>query len=69
MRRLRLRDDDGEWVQAGDVVRFTYGIPPLVAEAKVVQRAGQLIALTPEHNPLNEGSNEACCSTRNGGDA
>jgi hypothetical protein len=48
---LVLRDDDGEPTGAGDTVRFNYGIPPLVVDAKIVQRRGQLIALTPGHDP------------------
>jgi hypothetical protein len=45
------RDDDGIPVKAGDTVRFNYGIPPVVVDAKIVQRSGQLIALTPGHDP------------------
>ena len=48
---LRLRDDDGEWVTAGDVVQFSYGIPRAGVDAPVVERDGKLIALTPDHNP------------------
>lgn len=51
MKRLFLFDDDGERVSAGDTVRFNYGIPPVVVDAKIVQRRGQLIALTPGHDP------------------
>jgi hypothetical protein len=51
MKRLYLFDDDGERVFAGDTVRFDYGIPPVVVDAKIVQRRGQLIALTPGHDP------------------
>lgn len=46
-----MLDDDGNRVSAGDVVRFSYGIPPVCVKAKLVQRGKQLIALTPEHNP------------------
>jgi len=47
----RLRDDDGEWVTVGDNVRFSYGIPPVVVVAPIIERDGSLIALTPDHNP------------------
>jgi PAS domain-containing protein len=46
-RWLVLRDDDGQRVQAGDSVRFVYGIPPVA----VVQRDGRLVALCPGHTP------------------
>ena len=51
MKALVLLDDDRVPVKAGDTVRFNYGIPPIVVDAKVVQRRGQLIALTPGHDP------------------
>ena len=47
-----LLDDDGNHTKAGDVVRFTYGLAPVVVYAKIVQRRGQLIALTPGHDPV-----------------
>jgi len=47
----RLRDGAGEWVTAGDTIRFTFGLPPIVAFAKIIERDGKLIALTPTHNP------------------
>jgi len=47
-----MKDDDGVKVQAGDTVRFNYGIPPVLVKAKLVQRGKQLIALTPGHNPV-----------------
>ena len=46
-----MRDDDGERVYAGDSVRFVYGIPPVAVVAKIVERGGRLIALTPGHTP------------------
>lgn len=49
--QLVLLDDDGEKVRAGDSIRFSYGMPPVVVDAKIVQRRGQLIALTPGHDP------------------
>jgi len=51
MKRLVLLDDDKVPVKSGDTVRFNYGIPPAVVDAKIVQRRGQLIALTPGHDP------------------
>lgn len=51
MKTLVLLDDDRVPVKAGDTVRFRYGIPPVVVDAKIVQRRGQLIALTPGHDP------------------
>jgi len=51
VKALVLLDDDRVPVKAGDTVRFNYGIPPVVVDAKIVQRRGQLIALTPGHDP------------------
>ena len=48
---LRLRDNDGEWVAAGDTVHFSYGIPPIGVDAKIIERGGTLIGLCPGHNP------------------
>jgi hypothetical protein len=48
---MRLRDDDGQWVTAGDRIRFSFGIPPIAVEAEVIERNGRLIALTPGHTP------------------
>ena len=50
-KQLVLFDDDGVPVKAGDTVRFSYGIPPVVVDAPIVQRRGSLIALTPGHDP------------------
>lgn len=46
-----MLDDDGNQVSAGDSIRFTYGIPPVLVVARVVQRGNQLVALTTGHNP------------------
>lgn len=46
-----IRDDEGEIVLDGDLVRFAYGIPPVGVEARIVERKGKLIALTPGHTP------------------
>ena len=48
---LRMRDDDGEWVKAGDTVHFCYGIPPIGVDAPIIERGGKLIGLCPGHNP------------------
>jgi len=48
---LRLRDNDGEWVTAGDTVHFTYGMPPAGVAAPIIERDGKLIGLCPGHNP------------------
>ena len=45
------RDDDGEFVYAGDKVQFSYGIPPVGVTGKVIERDGTLIVLTPGHKP------------------
>lgn len=46
-----MLDDDLQRVSAGDVIRFSYGIPPVVVIALVIQKGKQLIALTPDHWP------------------
>ena len=51
MNALVLLDDDRVPVRNGDTVRFNYGIPPVVVDANIMQRRGQLIALTPGHDP------------------
>lgn len=45
------KDDDGLWVTVGDTIRFSYGIPPVGVNAPIVERDGQLVALTPGHKP------------------
>lgn len=50
-REQRLRDDDGQWVTAGDTVTFSYGIPPVSVRARIVDRNGRLVGLCPGHNP------------------
>ena len=46
-----MKDDDGNPVGAGDFIRFSYGIPPVGVKAKIIERDGKLIALTPGHRP------------------
>ena len=48
---LVTRDVDGRDIREGDTIRFSYGIPPTLVEAPVIERDGVLIALTPDHNP------------------
>lgn len=50
-KRRKFRDMDGREVKAGDVVGFSYGIPPVRVRAPVIERDGRLIALTEGHNP------------------
>jgi len=45
------KDSDGRTIKAGDKIRFSYGIPPVGVVADVVDRGGQLVALTPDHLP------------------
>ena len=49
--QLRMKDDEGNWVGAGDTIVFSFGIPPLRVEAPVVERDGSLVALTPGCRP------------------
>jgi hypothetical protein len=44
-------DDDGTRTYAGDSIRFSFGIPPTLVTAKIIERNGRLVALTPRHNP------------------
>lgn len=46
-----LRDSDGVRVTAGQMIRFSYGIPPVPVFAPVVYRNAKLVVLTPGHNP------------------
>lgn len=49
--RGKIFDSDGVEVIAGCKVSFSYGIPPVAVTSEVVERNGELIALTPGHNP------------------
>jgi len=49
--KLVLLDDDGERTGAGDVVHFSYGIPPVGVDAQIIERDGRLVGLCPGHNP------------------
>lgn len=46
-----IKDDWGQEIKAGDVVSFSFGIPPTGVKAKVEDRNGVLWVLTPEYNP------------------
>lgn len=51
-REPTAKDSDGNKIQAGDKISFSYGIPPVRVIAKVVQRGRSLIAIVPEpHKP------------------
>jgi hypothetical protein len=46
-----VKDDDGNEVREGDVIHFSYGIPPVGVRAPVISRDGKLIVITKGHNP------------------
>jgi hypothetical protein len=48
---LTMHDSDRRTVKAGDVIQFSYGIPPVRVTAEVIEENGKLVALTPGHNP------------------
>lgn len=45
------KDEDGLPIRAGDVIQFSYGIPPVRVEAKIKDIDGTLYAMTPGHKP------------------
>ena len=47
----RIKDSEGNWVKAGDLVGFSYGIPPICVRGRVVDRNGVLMLPTPGHTP------------------
>jgi len=47
----RMQDEEGRGVSTGDTVTFSYGIPPVTVDAKIIERDGELIGLCPGHNP------------------
>ena len=44
-------DMDGKTVKAGDVIAFSFGIPPRRVEGVLFERDGQLIMPTPDVTP------------------
>jgi hypothetical protein len=46
-----IKDDWGNVIKDGDVVYFSYGIPPTGVKAPVFERDGVLWIATPDHNP------------------
>ena len=49
-----MHDSDRRPVKAGDVIQFSYGIPPIRVYAKLTEEDGELVALTPGHDPEQE---------------
>lgn len=45
------KDSYGTEICEGDIIHFTYGIPPVTVDAPVVLRDGKLIAITEGHKP------------------
>lgn len=45
------RDSEGQEVRCGDVISFSYGIPPVGVQAKIANVSGVLFAMTPGHKP------------------
>lgn len=39
---MRLRDDDGGWVTAGDTVHFSYSLPPVGVDAPIIEQRSRL---------------------------
>jgi len=40
-------------VKEGDIVHFSYGIPPVSVNAEITSREDKLIVETPNHSPLS----------------
>jgi hypothetical protein len=49
--KLIYRGLDGETIKTGDLVAFSYGIPPVRVEGPVSVKDGQLYMATPGHGP------------------
>lgn len=45
------KDSNGDEIRDGDLISFAYGMPPKGVQARVVERGGHLIALTPHETP------------------
>ncbi len=50
---------NGIEVEEGKIAHFTYGIPPIVVNAPIIERDGKLIMLTPDHTPQEMDMEEA----------
>lgn len=46
-----MKDSDGFIVKAGDLVGFSYGIPPVAVTGRLVEVDGELVLPTPGHTP------------------
>jgi len=46
-----IKDSEGNIIRAGDVIGFSYGIPPRGVKAPVIERDGKLIAITKGNTP------------------
>lgn len=51
---LRMKDDDGDWVKAGDFISFSYGIPFVFVRSEVVERYGKLVAVDRDNSEGHE---------------
>ena len=50
-RKRKILDSDGIEVTPGCTIFFSYGIPPVGVRAPVIERDGELIAITKGHHP------------------
>ncbi|MDC7221588.1 MAG: hypothetical protein PQJ59_16760 [Spirochaetales bacterium] len=48
---MKYYDDWGEEIKEGDNIVTSYGIPPKPLKGKVIIEEGEMIVLTPGHNP------------------
>ena len=46
-----IQDSEGQDIYEGDILRSSYGIPPVKVLAPVVFMRGGFYAMTPNHNP------------------
>ena len=52
MSTRQVRDGDGKPVNAGDMIHFSYGIPPVGVLARLEARNGRLwVIVPPPHKP------------------